>query len=238
MNQYTRQEQKIATADGGGIRQRWLYGLRLIRDPKRMSEGGGGLKHGATAALIEDARKLGIELSRREIQYRIRCGRTYPTESQMRNAVSHFATWHDLVAAGFPPFEPDEEGEPEADHRTDAERAAAAKAELRRQFGPNGGDPQLEIHLAQFPADRFDPKKSTLKDLLAHAEDMERMTAGYHETDKRRREYLNELLEAVDDDLSATWLAAHLAAFGTEEVDDIDGEPVRHDSDDDEGDRP
>jgi hypothetical protein len=61
------------------------------------------------------------------------------------------------------------------------------------------------------------------------------MTASYQQSDKRRREYIDEMREAVDDDLSVTWADAHKAAYGAEEVDDSDGEPaVRQDSDDDD----
>lgn len=220
LGQYTRQEQKIAAADGSGIRQRWLWGLRLLRDPQAMSTGDSGprLKHGITAAMVEAARERGIKLSAREIRYRIQCARAYPKESQLGSAAAEFATWRDLCDAGFPPFDPDEEGEPEADHRTDAERAEAARAEYARLL--DGGDGKLEIHLAHFPAGKFDPNQTTLKDLVAYADDMERMTASFQESDKRRREYIDEMREAVDDDLSATWADAHKAAYGTEEVDE------------------
>ena len=35
---------------------------------------------------------------------------------------------------------------------------------------------------------------------------------------RKRREYLERLAAAVDGDLSTTWQAAHLAAFGDEDV--------------------
>ena len=35
---------------------------------------------------------------------------------------------------------------------------------------------------------------------------------------RKRREYLDRLIEAVGGDLSVTWQAAHLAAFGTDDV--------------------
>ncbi len=104
--QYTSQEKAIASADSGGIRQRWMYGLRLLNDEEKIAPAG-GLRHCVTDALIRGAEKQGHRLSAREIQRRLQCARTYPTESQIRHAVSAFETWHDLVAAGFPPFEAD-----------------------------------------------------------------------------------------------------------------------------------
>ena len=62
--QYTRQERAIAAADVGGIRERWLYGLRVLRDPSAVSAGG-GLKHGVTEQLIAAAAKAGVKLSDR-----------------------------------------------------------------------------------------------------------------------------------------------------------------------------
>jgi hypothetical protein len=213
---YTTQERKIATADGGGIRERWLYGLRLLRDPEMMSAGGGGLRHGVAAALIEAARARGIKLSTREIRYRIQCARTYETDSQIGNAIADFATWYDLIQAGFPDYEADEDEAP-ADHRTKAERARALAAQLAEAASEQ---------LALFPLDKFEPVETPLKDLVAYAESMARMTEGFAERDRERAEYLRALREAVDDDLSATWADAHAAAFP--------GEDIPHDEDDED----
>ena len=42
----------------------------------------------------------------------MQCARTYLTEAQIPHVVRDFATWHDLVAANFPPYEIPEDAEP------------------------------------------------------------------------------------------------------------------------------
>jgi hypothetical protein len=49
--QYTNQERAIAAADSGSIRQRWMYGLRLLADQDKLAPAG-GLRHGVTDALM------------------------------------------------------------------------------------------------------------------------------------------------------------------------------------------
>lgn len=127
--QYVRQEKAIAVADSGGIRQRWLYGLRLLRDQEAMSESGKSLKHGIADQLIAVAKSNGLKLSAREIQSRLQCARAYPTEAQIRRSTADFEHWSALVQAGFPDYEAPED-EPPADHRNDAERKHDAARQL------------------------------------------------------------------------------------------------------------
>lgn len=205
--QYLRAELDIAAADGGGIRARWLYGLRLLRDEQAMSAGGGGLRHGVAARLIAEAKSRGISLSDQEIQRRLRCARAYPTEAQIRRAVTDFKAWRDLVNAGFPPIDaPD--GEPAADHRTKDERDRDKARQLLELVGEQG---------SLFPLDTFEPS-APLKDLLAYAEEQEALTARFVARGAKRRAYLDELIAAVDGDLAQSWEDAHRAAYGTRDV--------------------
>lgn len=98
LTQYTRQEAAIAAAETNGIRQRWLYGLRLLADDAMMSPGGGGLRHGASASLIQAARTRGLKLSATEIRRRLQCARRYPTEAQISQVLADFKTWFDLLS--------------------------------------------------------------------------------------------------------------------------------------------
>ena len=118
---YVKLEKEIASADRGGIRKRWLYGLRLLRDPEAMAPSGKSLRHGVTEKLIAAAQAASEKLSSTEIRYRLQCARAYPTETQIANIVGDFKAWRDLIQAGFPAYEAPE-GEPPADHRNDAER--------------------------------------------------------------------------------------------------------------------
>lgn len=212
--QYVRQEKAIAVADAGGIRQRWLWGLRLLRDPEAMSPSGKSLKHGVTDQLIAAATASGLKLSAREIQWRLQCARTYPTDSEIRNAVTDFETWRDLIQAGFPAYEAPE-GEAPADHRTDTEREHDQARALLDLVGAQG---------SLFPADRFEPTVTPLKDLVIYADEMEGLTERFVRRDRERRAYLDSLIEAAGDDLSMTWQDAQQRLDAAQGHDETDGE--------------
>jgi hypothetical protein len=196
--QYVKQEKAIATADSGGIRQRWLWGLRLLRDTEAMASER-SLKHGVTEQLIAAATASGLKLSDREIRRRLQCARTYPTEAEIGRATADFETWFDLIQAGFPTYEapPDE---PPADHRTDAEREHDHARALIDLIGEQG---------SLFPLRDFEPTVTTLKDLQAYTEQMEELTARFRQRDRKRRDYLESLIEAAGNDLSMVWQEAH-----------------------------
>lgn len=80
ITQYMNAEKIIVGADGSGIRERWKYGLRILRDPEVISQSGASLRHGAAEKLIKAAEDRGMEVSAQEIQRRLRCARAYPTE--------------------------------------------------------------------------------------------------------------------------------------------------------------
>jgi len=204
--QYVRQENAIATADAGGMRERWIWGLRLLRDIDAFAPGSSQLKPGRAEELTHAAAAAGRKLSDREIRRRLQCARTYRTESEFGRALAEFSSWTDLADAGFPRFD-SEEGEPPADHRTDAER----KRDLARAVADMIGDQGT-----LFPLDRFEPLEATLKDLGEYAAEMSELTARFQKRDTERREYLDRLVDAADGDLSTTWQAAHVRAFGDE----------------------
>lgn len=187
--QYVRQEKAIASADAGGMRERWLWGLRLLRDPDAFSPGSTQLK---------PAKAAGRSLSAREIQRRLQCARAYSTEAEFRHAVAEFPTWRELADANFPAF-PVPDGEALADYRTDAER----ERDLRRAYADLLSDQD-----ALFPLSDFEPSTATLKELVEFADEMEAWTGRYVARDRKRREYLDALILAADDDLSVTWLEA------------------------------
>jgi hypothetical protein len=208
--QYVRQLKAIEAAEASGIRERWFLGLRFLRDPEVMTASGKSLRHGVAERLIAAAgvnAKGKKRLSEQEIQRCLRCARAYPTESQIRRAATDFDTWWDLVDAGFPPYEAPE-GEPPADHRTEAERRTDLGRTLAA-LGEMGSD-----QLALFPLDRYEPNESTLKDLATYAEEMAELTARFRKRDDERRSYLDALIEAAGGDLSVTWQDAHERAYG------------------------
>lgn len=199
--QYLRQEKAITAADSGGIRERWLWGLRLLNDPEAMSSER-SLRHGAADQLVAAAgvdAKGRNRLNAQEIQRRLRCARAYKTEAEIREALTDFGTWDELARAGFPAYEAPE-GEPLADYRTEAERKRDHARALADQLGEQG---------ALFPLSDFEPITTTLKDLAAYAAEMAELTARFAERDRQRQEYLDGLIEAAGGDLSVTWQVAH-----------------------------
>jgi len=205
--QYVRQLSHIEAADSNLIREWWMFGLRLLRDPEVMSPSGASLKHGAAERLVAAAgldAKGRPRLSAQKIQRAIQCARTYATETQIRHAVTDFESWRDLVAEGFPPYEPDE-GEAPADHRTEAERKRDRARALADVLGEQG---------SLFPLDDFEPTTTTLKVLAEYTAEMAELTARFARRDEQRRDYLTQLIEAAGGDLSATWQGAHERAFG------------------------
>jgi hypothetical protein len=210
--QYVNQERAIARADAGGIRERWLWGLRLLRDPEAMTQSGKSLQHGVTDQLIAAATARGYKLSASEIRYRLQCARTYPTEAEIAKVLGDFETWSALIAANFPAYEapPDE---PPADHRTESERDHDRARALLDLIGEQG---------SFFPASRFEPTTTPLKDLVAYTEEMEDLSAHFVERVKARRAYLDSLVEAADNDLSMTWQEAQerLEALADDDAED------------------
>jgi hypothetical protein len=197
--QYIRQEKAIHAATTNDIRQRWLYGLRLLRDVEAFAPGSSQLRPGWSDELVKSAKANNLKLSAREIRYRLQAARAYKTDSQIRQAAAEFDTWTALIAADFPPFESDPD-EPPADHRTDDEKKRDAARRLAEIVGEQG---------SLFPLDQFEPTQAEIKDLRAYAEQMAELTERFAKRDKERLAYVDELAEAAGGDESMTWQEAH-----------------------------
>lgn len=197
--QYVRQERAIAAADSGGIRERWLWGLRLLRDPDAFANGGTQLRPGYADGIVAAVKTAGRKLSQREIQYRLRAARTYQTDSQIAQISARFDNWSGLIAADFPAVDA-AEGEGVADHRTEDERRRDHARALADAVGVQG---------ALFPLSDFEPVTTTLKDLITYATEMSELTARFARRDQDRWAYLNRLVEVAEADLSITWAEAH-----------------------------
>jgi hypothetical protein len=202
--QYVRQEKAIAAAAVSDIRGRWLWGLRLLRDPDAFAQGSTQLKPGRADELVRAAKSAGFPLTAREIQYRLQCARAYPYASQIANAGAQFEDWTALRSAGFPAM-PAPADEPPADWRTETERQRDHNRALADIFGEQG---------TLFPLADFEPRETPLKDLEAYAVEMAELTARFRKRDEERREYLDILIVAAGGDLSVTWQAAHVRAYG------------------------
>ena len=127
---YLRYEKNIAASDTGGVLERWAFGRRLVEDDTATTPAG-NLKHGVLAKLIGNAAASGYKIGEQEIQRRLRAGRTYATEAQIREALKDFANWDALARAGFPEVEMPADAEP-YDPRDADEKARDAARILAR----------------------------------------------------------------------------------------------------------
>jgi hypothetical protein len=106
---YKKLQAAIAKGDGRNIESRWAYGMAVLGDRRKMSSTGDQLRAGAIEALIADAKAIGSKLTETEIRRRLRCARAYRSLDAIRSAATVYPTWWDLVEAGFPLVDVDEE---------------------------------------------------------------------------------------------------------------------------------
>jgi len=206
LERYKRIEKSIATSENTTILQRWRYGRRLLCDADAVTRNG-NLKHGILAKLIEAAASVGVTLHEREIQRRMQCGRAYPTEAQIRHAMSDLGSsnpsgrtdlgsWFALTQANFPPVEAPPDALPYNPLETD---------ELEAQNEERGERiaEEARYETSLFPDDEFSPS-STLAEMSLYADEQDELAA-------RRRRYLDRLIGAVNGNMDATWEVAEAA---------------------------
>lgn len=220
---YLRLEKNIAASDTGGILERWRYGREVVTDPRFATEAG-NLQHGALAKLIALAKSADSSITDREIQYRLACARAYPTEAEIRTVCSDFKVWSDLRAAGFPPVEVVDPGEPYDPHALNRKPPTAPNQEpLTTADGkrvPEFAPP------VRFGGDEHGPR-STIEDLYAACKESEGYTERMAANDAKRRSYVDDLADAAGGDLTKTWYEAEvlrrgLDAFGLSSLDAFD----------------
>lgn len=228
---YMRQETQITSVDQKGIAQRRLWGLRLVHDDDVFTVRRGvrstQLKPGTIEKLVEQSKKKGLKLSETEIRYRIQCARAYPTDAKFAKILGEFDTWWDLIQAKFPEVESDPD-EAETDYRTDEEKADERRRKLLGLAAMF--DPQQPL---PFPSD-WEPDETPVKEMLAHTEDQDRITAGFVAAGDKRRAYLDPIVRKLEElglDLETSWAEAHRLTYGEElegtdfaESGDADGE--------------
>lgn len=110
MSVYLKLELRIVASGTDDIVRRWRYGRKLLA----AKAGRRQLPHGMIEGLIKEASSVGIEVSRREIQYRIKCATVYGSEAEVRTAACALRSWTELRDADFPSTRADEPDEMEA----------------------------------------------------------------------------------------------------------------------------
>lgn len=105
LGEYGRIERDISAAENGTIWHRWRYGRRLMCDME-ITTPNGNFRHGVIEKIV---RASGGKLTERELRARRQCGKAYPMRSQIRQALTDFETWNQLLDASFPPYESEED---------------------------------------------------------------------------------------------------------------------------------
>lgn len=214
---YGKIDKDIIAHDGGGIWERWRYGRLLLVDDTATTPAG-NLQHGVLAQLITAAERHGIKVSEREIQRRVQCAKTYPTEAQIRHVVTDFETWHDVVNSGWPEY-PAPEDERPYDPRSDAELTHDHNRTGRNLFDGEGNRKSTLF-------DSFEPASTTLAELARWTDEQEEITARFVAIGIERRRYLDALIKVVHGDMTATWAAAQAALDEEDPSGDEDDETI------------
>lgn len=162
--------------------------------------------------LIERAARSGRKLSEREIQWRLQCARAYPTEAQIRNAITDFGTWLALIQAGFPAYEAPSDARPYNPLETD-ELAQQHEAQTQRIVEDEQYDGAL------IPRDAF-PDSTPLAEIDRWTDRELELAARFTDKAQRRRFYVDGLIKAVGSD----WRERHVTLG--------EAERAFHDSDD------
>lgn len=210
---YLREEKYITTQDAGGIRKRWEYGRRLLMDGKTTTPNK-TMRRGVLDTLVGNANAAGYkQVSRREIQYRLQCGRTYETEAELRKILAQFENWWSLIQAGFPAVEADEDGLPYDPRDTD-EKWRDFRDEMERRQRENPSQLTLDYELPDhFSHDTYSPR-TPISSLIAACDESERMTANFVKRDEERRAYVEELRAAADGNTDMAWYEAEGRRIG------------------------
>jgi hypothetical protein len=219
LERYRRLEKRIASADGDSIRERWVYGRRLLCDAEAVTPQG-NLQHGIAAKLICQAERLGRKLSEREIRYRMKIARDYPYESQIGTLSADFETWTELRDIAFRQVSHGAEEVPYNPLETD---------ELTRQFDRRGRRMLLNIAHSGGLFETSDYEKlwpefgrtDSLSEIQAWNEEQDEITRRFLELSEIRKAAFEQLLAAVDDDLTKTFGDA-LDALDIDENDEDD----------------
>lgn len=86
-------EERIGGSETEGLRARWEFGRELVA----VRDGKGRLPNGYLARIAEETGSSRVELTKR-MQFAER----FPTEEELRNAVTQFRSWHAIVRDALP----------------------------------------------------------------------------------------------------------------------------------------
>jgi hypothetical protein len=201
-SRYRAIEQAIAAGDSSGIKQRWLYGRRLLCTDE-MCTPDGNLRDGKREWLIDRAKRNGQKLSATEISYRLKAAKTYPSEACIVQILEQYENWWALIRAKFPQVTAPEGSIPFNPLETD---------ELLRQSDRRGQ--RIMQHAGGQEGFDFGPDfkpDDPLADIGEWLDEQDEINARFTAKASERRSYYGDLCEAVAWDLSKTWGEAQRA---------------------------
>src|SRR5258707_10860199 len=197
---YKRIDNAIKASDSGGIWERWRYGRRLVCESE-MTTARGYLQHGKIEWLT---RRSGE--SERELQRRLQCARAYPQESQIRQLLTDFRTWDDVINSGFPPYPATEDERPynplETDELIQQREADRVRFDEDSQYEDGG----------LIPRDAF-PDSTPMLEISQFADRELELAARYTDKAQRRRFYVDSLIKAAGTDWQSMTLGEAERAF-------------------------
>jgi hypothetical protein len=193
---YLKREIAIMKGERGDTEQRWHYGCDLIKERKGFSK----LPKGRLNELIVEAVRAGLKLSEREIQRRIKLATVYGSLAELRHAVTEFGSWHDLVQAGFPAVEIDEE-----DPIEEMEEVGVATPNVVEMplFDIPGFKPTLRIN-----GKKVDLADATVRQAIDYRDMCREMHANFGRTVAQVESTVDVMIAGCDGDLDANALDA------------------------------
>lgn len=201
---YIRLETRIASGSLADVIHRWRYGRQLLAEKAGRKQ----LPHGLIEGLIKDAADAGLAVSRREIQYRLRCAEVYGSEAEVRTALCALRSWSDLRDAGFPPVEPTEPDEFEAEGIP-----TGAPDEFEQLTLIPGAPPVLRVK-GRTPVDL---SLATLADFKAYCEQSAEITANFAKRDALLWAAYRAMLDGSGGDMAANAVEAWKRGTGEDE---------------------
>lgn len=212
---YLALEKHIADSAASDTIQRWRYGQHLLHDSKRITPAG-HLKQGVLAELIGIAAQCGVKLLEREIQWRLKCARTYSTETEIRTASSEFGDWTGLRNAGFPPVEVADPGEP-YDPRSVTEKLGDLGDEQKRRK-KDQEQPALpglsRLELPNIFSHETHGPRTPVRSLLTEAETDVQLAKNFGKLADEKLTYATQLAGATGGNLDMSWYEAEARRLG------------------------
>lgn len=182
---YLKLERKIATVGADDVIRRWEYGQELLK----AKAGKKKLPDGLIDDLVKDAERDGMKVSRREIQYRVRCAEVYASKAQLRKIVCTIGPWSEIIAAGFPEISIDEIAV-DPDQTDEIGVSNSAPDEWEQLSLIPGLAPTLKVKGREVPLD-----EATVSDVEAYAEMYRQIHANY----AKRLALIEQALRAMRD---------------------------------------